>query len=563
MFIYFTRRLGKLLSLAVLASCANAFISISLFGMISQRKFAGFLSFDPLIYATLWLGLLAVSAGSSLILSKLSATGIYEIRTSLIRRIIGTSFEKQEKAGSSKLYNVLTNDVNSIASTFSELPTFVFNLIMLVACFSYLAYLSPQMFAVLAAAIGISFLVSKLLIARLSRRSRDMREGHDAMMESYKGMLEGSAQLTVDNARKNHYLEHEILPKAQDLRLKERYFRFYWDLNRAITIALILLLLGVLTEASRRFGDHEVLMTYTLIITYCASPFGMVMNLLQHFAHAKVSLRKIESLEIDPEPETVESHHKPNNWLTIRFSKIEYQYPNDGDEIPFVLGPVDFEVRKGEVLFITGGNGSGKSTFIKILLGLHEPTSGKIVIDDTSLKPGDKPGYRALFAMVLPEFYLFRQALDDEGQPANDDDISRLLDRFNLSSAVKVSGGKFDTVRLSQGQKKRLALVSAISQEKDVYVLDEWAADQDPHYRGVFYNEIIPWLKGKGKTVIAVTHDDRYFGVADRRVDFEMGSIRGQSIPSDSVSSTSTHSFADGPVGPRTVIEQSIEINAK
>lgn len=527
MFMYFFKRLWALILLAVVASCANAFISLSLFGMISQEKFAGFLAFNPLIYAGLWLGLLVLSAGSSFVLSKLSAGAIFEIRTSLIRRILGTSYEKVEKAGSAKLYNVLTTDVSNIASSFSELPTFVFNFIMLITCFSYLAYLSLEMFAVLAAAIGVSFLISKALIARLSRTSRTMRETQDTMMESYKGMLDGAAQLAVDENRKRHYLGYELVPSAERLRVQERRFRFLWDLNRAVTIALVLLLLGVLMEAGQRLGDRDVLMTYALIITYCASPFAMVMNLLQHFAHARVSLSKIERLEIDPEADTGLEKAAPLTWSSIRFSSVGYIYQTEGDEKPFVLGPIDLEIRKGEVMFITGGNGSGKSTFIKLLLGLHEQTSGEVFIDGAKLDASDHAAYRSLFAMVLSEFYLFDQVLDVEGSLADDAEVAQLLERFNLSSVVKVSNGKFDTVRLSQGQRKRLALVSAISQGKDIYVLDEWAADQDPHYRAVFYNEIIPWLKSKGKTVVAVTHDDRYFDVADYRVDFEIGTIRG------------------------------------
>lgn len=529
MLMYFVKKLRKLLAFAALCSAASALMALSLFRMISQARADSFASFEVLVYAAIWIGLLVFSAGSSSFLSRLSANAMYQVRTSLIRRILGTSYEKLERAGTPRLYNVLTNDVSVISTTYSEAPSFVYNLILVVSCLTYLAFLSPKMFMALSVAIALSFVVSKFLIKRLSQRSRAMRESQDAMMEGYKGMLDGSAQLAVDASRKAFYYTHDLQEKAARLREDERGYRLYGDINRAVTAALIFLLLGVLMEAGRRFGDHALVMSYALIITYCAGPFANVLNLLQLFAHARVSIDKIEALQIDPESDAGMAAPTPPAWNTIRFSQVEFKYARAEGEEPFVLGPIDVEIRKGEVLFITGGNGSGKSTFIKLLLGLNEPCAGTVYIDGVPQAWTDRAGYRALFSMVLSDFYLFRQVLDEHGRPADDALVQGLLERFRLDAVVKVRQGVFDTVRLSQGQKKRLALVAAIAQNKDIYVLDEWAADQDPHYRKVFYEEIVPWLRQSGKTVVAVTHDDRYFHVADQRVDFEAGQVRDTS----------------------------------
>ncbi|HEU4590566.1 MAG TPA: cyclic peptide export ABC transporter [Steroidobacteraceae bacterium] len=528
MFTYFVRKLGKLLIVAAVLSTASALLVLSLFTTISRAKANHFQSFDPLVYGLTWLVLVGATVGTSLLLSRLSARAVFEIRTSLIRRILGTSYERLEAAGTSRLYNVLNSDVTSLSSMFSELPTFVFNVVLLVSCLSYLCWLSPRLFVVLAIAIGVSFLISRTLIARLSRFGRALREGQDAMMEGYKGMLEGSAQLAIDGARKAFYYDRELRHKAARLRGDEQAFRFLWDVNRGVTVALIFLLLGVLMEAGRRLGDQAVVMDYALIVTYLASPFAVVMNLIQAFTVARVSMRKIESLRIDEELAMDTPVSAPMAWTTIRLSGVEYVYQREGSEEPFVLGPLDLEIRRGETLFVTGGNGSGKSTFIKLLLGLHQPSRGHILVDGVPLDWTDKAGYMALFSTVLADFYLFSQVLDPDGQAADDKEVRELLRRFNLHDLVEVRDGVFGTVRLSQGQKKRLALVSAIAQHKQVYVLDEWAADQDPHYRDVFYKEILPWLRASGKTVVAVTHDDRYFDVADRRIDFELGRVRAE-----------------------------------
>ncbi|KQV30523.1 cyclic peptide export ABC transporter [Massilia sp. Root335] len=529
MFTYFAKKLSGLLALATISSSLSALLAVSLFVMISRARTAGLQDFDLLRYGVTWLLLLTTSIGASRLLSLLSAKAVYKIRTSLIRRILGTSYEKLERAGSPRLYNVLTNDVAILSNAFSDLPTFVFNLILLVSCLSFLAFLSLKLFLVLALAIGGAFLVSKTLIRRLGRLGAKLRDNQDRAVEAYRGMLDGSAQLTVDEARKSFYYQHDLEPQAKTLGDAEITYRFYSDINRIVTVAQIFLLLGIMMEAGRYLGDQAIVMTYALVITYCASPFANVVNLLQLFSNARVSLGKIDSLQIDTEIDPELSVAAPPAWNSIRFSQVEYSYRKEGSETPFVLGPIDLDIRKGEVTFITGGNGSGKSTFIKLLLALHEPSGGTVYIDGTPLDPASRDGYRALFAIVLSEFYLFKQVLGADGKAAANADVEHLLDRFGLGSVVRMANGAFDTVRLSQGQKKRLALVAAVAQDKDIYVLDEWAADQDPHYRKTFYEDIIPWLKAKGKTIVAVTHDDRYFGAADHRLNFEAGRVRNDS----------------------------------
>ena len=88
-----------------------------------------------------------------------------------------------------------------------------------------------------------------------------------------------------------------------------------------------------------------------------------------------------------------------------------------------------------------------------------------------------------------------------------------------------MTDGVFSTTRLSRGQRKRLALVTAYLEDRPIYLFDEWAADQDPLFRRVFYQRLLPELKRRGKTVVAVTHDDRYFDAADQLIKLEEGKV--------------------------------------
>ena len=79
--------------------------------------------------------------------------------------------------------------------------------------------------------------------------------------------------------------------------------------------------------------------------------------------------------------------------------------------------------------------------------------------------------------------------------------------------------------KFSKGQSKRMSMIFALLEKKPILILDEWAADQDPHFRKYFYEELIPMFKAQGKTVVAVTHDDAYFHLANRIIKFDYGSI--------------------------------------
>lgn len=99
------------------------------------------------------------------------------------------------------------------------------------------------------------------------------------------------------------------------------------------------------------------------------------------------------------------------------------------------------------------------------------------------------------------------------------------LKRLEIAHKVSIRDGSFTTTDLSTGQRKRLALINAWLEERPVLVFDEWAADQDPTFRRIFYTELLPELKRLGKTIIVISHDDRYFDVADRLVRMAAGKV--------------------------------------
>jgi putative ATP-binding cassette transporter len=196
--------------------------------------------------------------------------------------------------------------------------------------------------------------------------------------------------------------------------------------------------------------------------------------------------------------------------------------------LTFEVGPITLDIERGSVVFITGGNGSGKSTLAKAkILSQHfAPTSGGMWMDETAINAATITGVRNEVSCIYSDYYLFDTVLNTKSTSAPFvEKVEFYLKEFGLSDKVRFVNGHFSTVKLSDGQRRRLALVVAIVEEKSIYVFDEWAADQDPQFKRTFYYDILPFLKGRNCAVVVVTHDDRYFGAADRTVHMERGRI--------------------------------------
>lgn len=217
------------------------------------------------------------------------------------------------------------------------------------------------------------------------------------------------------------------------------------------------------------------------------------------------------------------------DFATIALDGASYRHPGRDGIGSFTVGPIDLAIERGSVVFITGHNGAGKSTMVHMLLGLYPAQRGSLTVDGAVVTADTLGSYRDLFSVVFSDNHVTRQLY---GAVSPEDGFAdELLDLLEMSDKVAVEDRAFTTVDLSQGQKKRLALAAALLERKPVLVLDEWAADQSPYFRRKFYREIIPWMKARGITVIAVTHDDAYFDAADVQIQVEQGGIRRLDTP--------------------------------
>lgn len=267
-----------------------------------------------------------------------------------------------------------------------------------------------------------------------------------------------------------------------------------------------------------------ILSAYALTITYLARPIENIMAVLPVLSRGSVALKNIDELGLSlaSQTETTGELRSPrSHFQQIELDQITHTYYTDRDG-QFTLGPISLSFKPGELVFIVGGNGSGKSTLAKLIAGLYEPESGRICWDRQTVNSSRLDDYRQLFSTVFSDFYLFERLLGLQRQNL-DIQAQHYLQRLQIDHKVQVNQGVLSTLDLSQGQRKRLALLTAYLEDRPIYLFDEWASDQDPYFREIFYQQILLDLKQQGKAVLVISHDDRYFHLADQLIKLEYG----------------------------------------
>lgn len=531
-FMSLLQRHRGLLGLALLASLSSAAAGIGLLNEINRliAASAPLSAGQALYFAGLLLVLFACGFGAQALLTALGHRVVYELRLQMVKRLLDTSIEQMEKIGSAKLYATLSKDIEAVGMAFNRLPFVLYNGILMVGGCAYLAWLSWQLLLLCALGLGAGVWLAYGWFARMRELMMVVRETEDQLYAGYEAAIEGRYEMALNVSRKERFYTLDLQPAAERARANEVRADRYWTLSLNWTMTLILGLAGTLFAAGGVLGlPGTTVAAYVLVLMFLRMPLNDLIGSLPNLLSGNVALAKIESLELAPyrcEFAAQEPVAPVAGEALLKLEGLLYEYPHAGDDYGFRLGPLDLSVRAGETLFIVGGNGSGKSTLAKLLTGLYQPSAGRLSLQGVEIGAARRDWYRSHFATVFSSFHLSERLVGPQGD--FDPQLAQAwLLRLRMEHKVSIDpAGMLSTTQLSQGQRKRLALLVALVEERPILLLDEWAADQDPAFRSFFYLELLPELKACGKTVIAISHDDRYFAVADRVIKCDGGQLR-------------------------------------
>ncbi len=457
---------------------------------------------------------------------------LYGLELSIVDKLRHTAFENFEKLGSQRFYTAIS-DTRVLARVPEGFVNAINSTVITVCGLGYLFWISPIGGVSVLTVMGILLTVYLLRNKGIERDLSEIRDLHDHYYGYLRELLYGFKEIKMsstrnDNLFNNYIKENRQQGKALGVRASKKYVD-----NELVGTYSWYVVLGVIIFLLPQILSFDPVQTTTFIavILFLMAPIARLIMFLPFYTDVKIALSRIYRIEKDLKSFTtdyIDPKSPPfitGDFHQMNFNDITYDYYNDDHKV-FSLGPIDLTISKGEVIFITGGNGSGKSTFINILTGLYRPSGGSIDIDGQVLSSKDYPRYSDSMSAIFTNHYLFNENFYGFDLSKEVVVLKDYIQMMDLEEIVKVDyeNNKIDS-RLSKGQQKRLAMIYSLLEQKSIIVLDEWAAEQDPRFRAYFYREFVPKLKQMGKTIIAVTHDDDYYNCADRVIDFGFGKI--------------------------------------
>jgi putative ATP-binding cassette transporter len=461
---------------------------------------------------------------------------IHRLRVRLMEDVRRSELMSIEKIGRSRIVGTITSDTTLLKQASRILIFSVQGLVLILFVALYMAYLSLVAFLLSAAIIGIAAVILHDKNQLLKHWNDQANDWSNQLFDRLGDLLSGFKEIRLNKARSSALFED-----ASEVSRTVSNIKIWSDaetLKQMVTTqSLVYLLLGTLVFAVPLFSDSlasgSTAETTTALLFVVGSCFSLVQSIPVLMA-ADAAADRLDRLEADLRATAVSADPgdlpQPTGFNAIEMRDVVFQYTDKSSEAVFKVGPVDFALRAGELVFITGGNGSGKSTFLKLLAGLFIPDVGSIELDGQRVDNSTREHFRSLISTIFTDYHLFKRLYGiSDSDPV---EFDRLLEQFQLRKKTHLVEGEFVTLDLSGGQRKRLALVISLLEKRPILLLDEWTSDQDPGFRRKFYDELLPSLHQAGKTIVVVTHDDRYlddFQLPARRLRMDEGRFVEQS----------------------------------
>lgn len=524
------------LSYAFLIPTVLAALSINDSQLVVDDKLINILGWEvahsqfAFLFLSLCFVILIFQSLSEILLGRIALDIRYKLRKDLYRKVQNAPIDSLENVGSSKLIQALSTDVSAIVMGASLFPRILSNSVMLIGMFGYLAYIDFSTFVFVIKVITFGVITYQVPIYFGAKYFAAARENQDILQEAFRGLVSGAKELKLCIYKQQSYEEKFLYKQEEVIRDLEKKGHMIFSLADNYGGLLSFFAIGLLSFIFVNYNhlSHDQIVASVMVMLYVTSPVGVLLNFIPQLSRTRISLNKIDQLYRELPSEKCSTKVKNiGDWTSLLLHNVKYKHLQNNSHIKaFQIGPISLEIRRGEITFIAGGNGSGKSTLAKVISQHYLPSQGDIFYDDIKIDEMNLASFRKEISCIYSDYYLFDAFLNIDSLSSEYEDlVNHYLESFGLQDKVKITDGNFSTLKLSDGQRRRLALIVAIIEDKSLLVFDEWAADQDPKFKQTFYHEILPLLKSKGKAVVVISHDDRYFDVADKLLVMESGCL--------------------------------------
>jgi putative ATP-binding cassette transporter len=489
-----------------------------------------------------FVGLLSVRAFaaimSSILLIKIAQNTVMKLRIILSKKILKLALQQLEQLGEARLLANLTDDIPNIARAFYQIPNVLISTATILICTIFIGGISIYLLltTLLVAVLGVGIYTN--FAAEGSRCFKKSREIHDILYKHFKTLTKGFKEIKINKERREYFLSDEIGDTCKrGLNHNVCGYKMYsiadgfGQLIFFVPVGISLFVFSKLNIISQ-----ENIITYIFIVIYCIGPISNLVSVVPVMAHANVAASRIDklmrSLDKDVNSYVYPVIDKINvderaNKLELR--NITYDYEKGNGSRGFAIGPLNLVLNSGDIVFLTGGNGSGKSTLVKLIAGLYFSKKGDVKLNGIQINENNIEWYYEHLGIIFSDSFLFENLIGPDGKLLSDK-AKMYLKKFGVDNKTKIHEGKFTSLDLSDGERKRIALISMLLEDKDIYIFDEWAAHQDIKFKEMFYTEILQSLKRRRKIVLVITHDDQYFRFADRIVRMDCGTIKDNEI---------------------------------
>jgi putative pyoverdin transport system ATP-binding/permease protein len=457
---------------------------------------------------------------------------IHKMRVRLMNYIRRSELLELERVGRSRIVAAVTSDTAVLTQASNMLCFTVQGAVLVFFVGLYVAYLSLPTFLLTFVIISGAGYIFHYKNKRLSAQKSESAAWERRLFDRLIDFLDGFKEVRLNNARSDDLFDDalEVSKTAANIKIRTQAETFKMIVTSQISMYILLgAVVFVAPNISDTLAGSSVAKATTALLFVVGACFGLVQS-IPILLNANAAADRIVRLEAALQ-DTVAAIEPRELAARKRFDRIEMQnivfrYVDKFSDTVFKIGPIDFSLKSGELVFITGGNGSGKSTFLRVLSGLYPPDSGEVMLDGARVNDFNRDEYRGLMSAIFFDYHLFQRLY---GIPDPDPgEVDRLLAKFRLSDKTSLTDGKFSTLDLSGGQRRRLALIVSMLEKRPIMILDEWTAEQDPEFRRKFYDELLPEMLQAGATIVVITHDDRYLDelhLPARRIRMDEGRI--------------------------------------